>query len=87
VGDDRRFARPGLNKGEFTLFGNNQMLAVDPQTGAFRRFLTGPVGCEITWTLLHARRDARRSSTSSTRARSAARPATPKDPRKDSKWP
>lgn len=29
-------------------FGNNQMLAADPQTGEIRRFLTGPVGSEIT---------------------------------------
>lgn len=29
-------------------FGNNQMLAADPQSGALRRFLVGPVGCEIT---------------------------------------
>ncbi|HEY0709369.1 MAG TPA: PhoX family phosphatase, partial [Polyangia bacterium] len=28
--------------------GNNQMLAADPVTGEVRRFLTGPVGCEIT---------------------------------------
>ena len=37
-----------LNKGDHTNFGNNQMLAVDPATGMFRRFLTGPRGCEIT---------------------------------------
>ena len=37
-----------LNKGDFERFGNNQLLLVDPATGAFRRFLTGPVGCEIT---------------------------------------
>ena len=37
-----------LNKGEFEMFGNNQLLMVDPATGTFRRFLTGPVGCEIT---------------------------------------
>ena len=29
-------------------FGNQQMLAADPQSGDVRRFLTGPVGCEIT---------------------------------------
>jgi secreted PhoX family phosphatase len=29
-------------------FGNQQMLAADPRTGDVRRFLTGPVGCEIT---------------------------------------
>jgi secreted PhoX family phosphatase len=28
--------------------GNNQMLAADPQTGEVRRFLVGPIGCEIT---------------------------------------
>ena len=29
-------------------WGNNQMLACDPRTGEVRRFLTGPLGCEIT---------------------------------------
>ena len=37
-----------LNTDEFAQFGNNQMLAVDPETGETRRFLTGPVGCEVT---------------------------------------
>jgi len=37
-----------MNEGEFAQFGNNQMLAVDPATGESRRFLTGPVGCEVT---------------------------------------
>jgi len=37
-----------MNKGDHVNFGNNQMLAVDPATGVFRRFLTGPRGCEIT---------------------------------------
>jgi secreted PhoX family phosphatase len=37
-----------LGKGDFAPLGNNQALAVDPQTGVFRRFLTGPRGCEIT---------------------------------------
>ena len=37
-----------LGKGEFAPLGNNQMLAVDPSAGVFRRFLTGPRGCEIT---------------------------------------
>jgi secreted PhoX family phosphatase len=36
------------NQGPFAVFGNNQMLAADPQTGDIRRFLTGPVGQEIT---------------------------------------
>jgi hypothetical protein len=37
-----------LGKGDFASLGNNQMLAVDPDVGVFRRFLTGPRGCEIT---------------------------------------
>ncbi|MDO8418993.1 MAG: PhoX family phosphatase, partial [Rubrivivax sp.] len=36
-----------LNKGEMARLGNNAMLACDPATGEVRRFLTGPVGCEI----------------------------------------
>ncbi len=37
-----------LGKGDFAPLGNNQMLAFDPASGAFKRFLTGPRGCEIT---------------------------------------
>ena len=37
-----------LGKGDYARLGNNQMLAVDPATGEFRRFLTGPRGCEVT---------------------------------------
>ena len=37
-----------MNKGEYVNFGNNQLLAADTQTGEIKRFLTGPVGCEIT---------------------------------------
>lgn len=37
-----------MHKGELAGLGNNQMLACDTATGEVRRFLTGPVGCEIT---------------------------------------
>ncbi|MCI1191665.1 PhoX family phosphatase [Calidifontimicrobium sp. SYSU G02091] len=37
-----------MGKGDLVRLGNNQMLAADPQTGEVRRFLVGPVGCEIT---------------------------------------
>jgi uncharacterized protein len=33
---------------EWRNFGTNQMLAADPTTGEIRRFLTGPIGCEVT---------------------------------------
>lgn len=42
-----------MHKGELQNFGNNQLLACDPASGQTRRFLTGPVNCEITgasWT-------------------------------------
>ncbi|MBP8306057.1 MAG: PhoX family phosphatase [Burkholderiaceae bacterium] len=41
------------NSGEFDGQGNNQMLVADAKTGAVRRFLVGPSGCEVTgvtWT-------------------------------------
>ncbi len=37
-----------IGKGEFARLGNNQLLACNPGTGEVRRFLTGPVGCELT---------------------------------------
>jgi len=37
-----------MGTADFAPLGNNQALAVDPATGVFRRFLTGPRGCEIT---------------------------------------
>jgi secreted PhoX family phosphatase len=37
-----------MRQGEFARLGNNQMLACDVGTGEVRRFLTGPVNCEIT---------------------------------------
>ncbi|RCV85859.1 PhoX family protein, partial [Billgrantia montanilacus] len=35
-----------MNSGIFEVFGNNQMLAANPETGEIKRFLTGPVGQE-----------------------------------------
>jgi len=37
-----------MAQADWTLIGNNQMVAADPSTGEVRRFLTGPVGCEVT---------------------------------------
>lgn len=37
-----------MNSGIHEVFGNNQMLVANPETGEIRRFLTGPVGQEIT---------------------------------------
>ena len=37
-----------LGKGDYANLGNNVMLAADVATGATRRFLVGPRGCEVT---------------------------------------
>jgi hypothetical protein len=37
-----------LNAGDYAQIGNNMMLGADTVTGETRRFLTGPVGCEVT---------------------------------------
>jgi len=37
-----------MNTGDYAQFGNNQMLAADPVSKELRRFLTGPLGQEIT---------------------------------------
>lgn len=37
-----------LNRDDYAIFGNNQMLLADPVTRECKRFLTGPRGCEIT---------------------------------------
>ncbi|WP_444676880.1 PhoX family protein [Halomonas sp. E19] len=37
-----------MNTGIHEVFGNNQMLVANPESGEIRRFLTGPIGQEIT---------------------------------------
>ncbi|WP_313951080.1 PhoX family phosphatase [Accumulibacter sp.] len=37
-----------LNRAEYQRLGNNQMLVADVVSGEVRRFLTGPLGCEVT---------------------------------------
>jgi uncharacterized protein len=37
-----------LNKGDYAGLGNNQLLAANVATGEVRRFLVGPVNCEVT---------------------------------------
>jgi uncharacterized protein len=68
-----------LNKGEFARLGNNQMLACDPASGEVRRFLTGPVNCEITgatWTP-DGTHDVRQRPAPGRVAAAAQRPARP----------
>ncbi len=41
-------AESSIGRGAYEFLGNNMMLAADPDTGEIRRFLTGPIGQEIT---------------------------------------
>jgi uncharacterized protein len=74
-----------MHQGRVRALGNNQMLACDPRSGEVRRFLTGPVGCEITGAPGRPTA-ARCSSTCSTRAKRPAR-SDPAEPRRFSNWP
>jgi hypothetical protein len=46
VGTD--ISTSSIGKGPNARLGNNSLLACDPVSGQVRRFMTGPVGCEIT---------------------------------------
>ena len=75
-----------LNKGDFKSFGNNQMLAYDPKTGAFKRFLAGPVNCEITG--LAFTPDCKTMFVNVQHpGESAGEKSDPKEPMKFSRWP
>ena len=41
-----------LGKRHYERLGNNQMLCADTRNGAIRRFLTGPLGCEVTGVIM-----------------------------------
>jgi uncharacterized protein len=45
-----------MNKGPYTKLGNNAMLVADPSTGQIKRFLTAPVGSEVTGAVVTADR-------------------------------
>ncbi len=75
-----------LNRGAHQRLGNNQMLACDVATGEVRRFLVGPVNCEVTgvtWTpdgrtmFLNVQHP----------GEGAGERLNPKNPRQHSNWP
>ena len=78
---------PGnLAKGDYAPLGNNQLLAVDPATGVFKRFLTGPRGCEITG--FHTTPDNRTAFVNIQHPGEVAGDrSNPEHPRAQSNWP
>lgn len=45
---DTDMSPTAMGRGDLAGLGNNALLAADPHSGEVRRFLTGPVGCELT---------------------------------------
>jgi hypothetical protein len=75
-----------MGTGDLKRLGNNAMLAADPRTGEIRRFLVGPVGCEITGAT--GTPDGRTMFINIQHPGEAPRGRTdPKAPRKISNWP
>ncbi len=75
-----------MYKGELQRIGNNQMLACDRSTGEVRRFLTGPVNCEITGGVLTP--DLRTMFVNVQHpGETASDRSDPADPTKYSNWP
>jgi hypothetical protein len=74
-----------LNTGDYARLGNNAMFAVDPATGAFRRFLTGPRGAEITG--LTSTPDGQTFFVNIQHPGEGPKPIDPSNPRQYSNWP
>ncbi len=75
-----------MYKGELVNMGSNQMLACDTATGEMRRFLTGPVNCEITGVTWSP--DGRTMFINIQHpGENASDRSDPKDPAKFSNWP
>ena len=74
-----------MNNGPNERFGNNQMLAVDPREGTFKRFLVGPRGAEITG--LTGTPDGRTFFVNVQHPGEGPQPNTPDNPRRYSNWP
>jgi uncharacterized protein len=75
-----------MYKGELVNMGSNQMLACDTATGEMRRFLTGPVNCEITGVTWSA--DGRTMFINIQHpGENASDRSDPKEPTKFSNWP
>ena len=75
-----------MGRGDLKNLGNNVMLAADPRSGEVRRFLVGPVGCEITGAT--ATPDGRTMFINIQHpGENPGELNDPKEPRKNSNWP
>jgi secreted PhoX family phosphatase len=75
-----------MNVGAYAGFGNNQMLCADPRTKETRRFLQGPMGCEVAGVMVTP--DERTMFVGIQHPGEAPTGANePSDPKRHSSWP
>ncbi|MBX3302545.1 MAG: PhoX family phosphatase [Nitrospira sp.] len=76
-----------INSGSYAGFGNNVMLAVDPETRETRRFLVGPAGCEVTGVMVTPDERAMFVGIQHPGERPDDLPGDPANPKQFSSWP
>jgi uncharacterized protein len=76
-----------INAGAYAGFGNNQMLCADPETKETRRFLVGPLQCEITGVFVTPDERTMFVGIQHPGERPDDRPADPANPKQFSSWP
>ncbi|MFY4727630.1 PhoX family protein [Nitrospira sp. BLG_2] len=76
-----------INAGAYAGFGNNMMLAADPETRETRRFLVGPNQCEITGICMTPDRRTMFVGIQHPGERPDDQPGDPSNPKQFSSWP
>jgi uncharacterized protein len=76
-----------INLGAYAGFGNNMMLAADPETKETRRFLVGPSQCEITGVFMTPDRRSMFVGIQHPGERPDDQPGDPNNPKQFSSWP
>lgn len=76
-----------INSGAYAGFGNNMMLAADPDAKETRRFLVGPSQCEITGVMMTPDRRSMFVGIQHPGERPDDQPGDPNNPKRFSSWP
>ncbi|MCP9439339.1 MAG: PhoX family phosphatase [Nitrospira sp.] len=76
-----------INSGPYAGFGNNVMVAIDPETRETRRFLVGPPGCEVTGVMMTPDMRAMFVGIQHPGERPDDLPSDPTNPKQFSAWP
>lgn len=76
-----------INAGNYAGFGNNVMVAIDPETRETRRFLVGPQKCEVTGVMMTPDRRTMFVGIQHPGERPDDQPGDPANPKQFSSWP